>query len=339
MFYMKPAKLIAILVFVFVSLGTVAQDIHFSQFYNNPLTLNPALTGRMQGSFRVGLHYRNQWFGSVDGNTAFATYAGAFDMPVRLKNADVVGAGLYVFNDASSGGRLTNLTIMASGAYHKTLGANKNHAVSLGVQVGYTQRRLDLANITFADDILDLQDLGAIDPGSSENFDDDATGAADVALGLLWNSQFGKRVNAYAGVSMFHLFEPQLSFLAEDDFRLARRITAHGGVDVRVGDNVSIIPSVIFMNMAQINYINYGIAAGFDVADETALFIGIYNRWDESVIPYVGLDLKGFRVGVSYDAVVSDLQGTNGSMEVSLSYMGRYIPIPDVVPSMYCPRF
>ena len=38
-----------------------AQDIHFSQFYASPLTLNPSLTGNFDGLMRFGGNYRNQW--------------------------------------------------------------------------------------------------------------------------------------------------------------------------------------------------------------------------------------------------------------------------------------
>lgn len=38
-----------------------AQDKHFTQFYASPLTLNPALTGAMDGSYRIGAIYRDQW--------------------------------------------------------------------------------------------------------------------------------------------------------------------------------------------------------------------------------------------------------------------------------------
>src|SRR3712207_66136 len=39
-----------------------AQDLHFSQFFNSPLTTNPANTGFIpDGDYRLGMNYRNQW--------------------------------------------------------------------------------------------------------------------------------------------------------------------------------------------------------------------------------------------------------------------------------------
>jgi len=38
-----------------------AQDPNFSQFFVSPLTLNPALTGKFDGNFRIAGNYRDQW--------------------------------------------------------------------------------------------------------------------------------------------------------------------------------------------------------------------------------------------------------------------------------------
>ena len=39
-----------------------AQDLHFSQYFNSPLTTNPANTGFIpDGDYRLGINYRNQW--------------------------------------------------------------------------------------------------------------------------------------------------------------------------------------------------------------------------------------------------------------------------------------
>ena len=42
--------------------AATAQDLHFSQFFNAPLTVNPANTGFIpDADYRLGAHYRNQW--------------------------------------------------------------------------------------------------------------------------------------------------------------------------------------------------------------------------------------------------------------------------------------
>src|SRR5438105_2062805 len=38
-----------------------AQDVHFSQFFENATLRNPALTGIYSGDYKLSLNYRSQW--------------------------------------------------------------------------------------------------------------------------------------------------------------------------------------------------------------------------------------------------------------------------------------
>ena len=63
---LTPTKLIfsiilTVLSVAFVPNSSQAQDIHFSQYYNSPLTTNPALTGIFRGDIRAYGIYRSQW--------------------------------------------------------------------------------------------------------------------------------------------------------------------------------------------------------------------------------------------------------------------------------------
>ena len=52
-----------------------SQDPTFTQFYSNPVYLNPALAGS-SGCPRIALNYRTEWPG-LSGN--YVTYSAAFD--------------------------------------------------------------------------------------------------------------------------------------------------------------------------------------------------------------------------------------------------------------------
>ena len=65
--------------FLLLHTGLQAQDPHFSQFFASPLSLNPALTGRFDGTLRVAGNYRNQW-PTID--NAFKTYTASVDFAI-----------------------------------------------------------------------------------------------------------------------------------------------------------------------------------------------------------------------------------------------------------------
>ena len=58
-----------------------AQDIHFSQFYQSPLNLNPAMTGVMNCNHRLVANYRNQW-ASILKKNAYNTISVRIETPV-----------------------------------------------------------------------------------------------------------------------------------------------------------------------------------------------------------------------------------------------------------------
>ena len=70
-------KIILLFLLGFLARFGSAQDIHFSQYYNIPLNINPALTGVFKEDIRIAGNYRSQW------NTvpvSYQTFSAAFDM-------------------------------------------------------------------------------------------------------------------------------------------------------------------------------------------------------------------------------------------------------------------
>ena len=143
--------------FLFVGLYTAdiqAQFIHFSQFYNQPLQLNPALTGSEMGVYRAAVTYRNQ-----DGNVLvpYSTFSGSFDMSIGGCNGnakDYFGVGVLIYHDVEGRGILKETSTALSFAYHRLL--TKKWEVSLGGQLGYTHKKADFSELVFPSQILNF---------------------------------------------------------------------------------------------------------------------------------------------------------------------------------------
>src|SRR3984885_3759927 len=54
-------SVIALICLVVSTAFSFSQDIHFTQFFSNPLILNPAQTGNFNGNYRVGFNFRGEW--------------------------------------------------------------------------------------------------------------------------------------------------------------------------------------------------------------------------------------------------------------------------------------
>ncbi|CAN5325708.1 hypothetical protein BH09BAC1_BH09BAC1_13900 [soil metagenome] len=338
---MRFNRLICLIIVLCFGGSLVAQDVHFSQFYNAPLLLNPALTGKINGTFRAGVIYRNQWYGALNGRTAFSTPMVSFDMPIRLKKGDAFGLGGYIVNDRSSGGLLNRIQVVLSGAYHKGFGSANNHSLSIGFQAGFNQRRLDISGMNFSSMLGDNYTFDRSLP-TQENLGTSTTNF-DVSTGLGWSSRVTKNFYISAGVAAYNLITPYNTFNSNEEDNM-RRITGTLGFDIRLAKKFSLLPSVIYQNQAKAQETNLGVAGAIDFSKDFVFMLGAYYRVKDAVIPYVGADYKGFRLGLSYDINASSLNRIEnkknvGAVEISLMYVGRYIALGDVTSVIYCPRF
>src|SRR5690348_7220821 len=130
--------------------GVAAQDLHFSQFFNSPLTTNPANTGFIpDGDYRLGINYRNQW--SAIMTVPYKTMSAFGDIQLmkdRFENG-WIGLGGVVLKDVAGSGNLSSTKVYGSIAYHQMLGYSS--LLSLGFNVGYANKQINTTNLKFPD--------------------------------------------------------------------------------------------------------------------------------------------------------------------------------------------
>lgn len=304
-----------------------AQDVHFSQFYNAPLTLNPAMTGLIAEDVRATLNYRSQW-GSV--TTPYETMAASTDFSI-LKGQlgdDFVGLGLMVMNDRAGDLGLRHTQVQVSASYSKALNGEGNQYLTAGAQVGVVQRAFDLNNARF-----DSQYDGiTIDPNrpSGEVIDRPNFFHADLSAGLAWFYMPTPKTSFYLGAGWAHLNRPNVSFLAAAGDRQLRKVTLHGGMELPVGASLSIVPQVVFLAQGPHRETNAGML--FKIAmhpdygvdyGQAAFYVGGMYRIGDAVIPMLRLDISQVSVTASYDFNVSALNPasrSNGGFELSMVY-------------------
>ncbi len=335
---MNVLKYFSIALLVSVCAVTQAQDIHFSQFYASPLTLNPAMSGFHDGTFRVAGIYRNQWRSVT---TPFQTYGASFDMRLLQKKLkkDIFGVGGSIVYDKAGDGDLSNMGIMASASYHKALGKGAKHFIGIGLQGGFVQRNLNTSNLAFPSQYSN----GTFDltqPNGEQNLNDN-TGYFDMNAGLLWSSKIGSRLGVFAGGTIFHLIPPTESFL-DDDNKLSMRYLAHTGLNIKVTEHIYITPNFLFMHQNAAREINFGTALEyhFKDANNTIVSIGGWYRIQDAGIISASVEHRGIRMGVAYDVNTSPLEpasNNRGAFEIALIYIGniKKVNAPILVP---CPR-
>jgi type IX secretion system PorP/SprF family membrane protein len=334
-------KLFLSLFLISAVLSLKAQDPDFSQFFASPLTLNPALTGKFDGVFRVAGNYRNQW---PTINNAFTTATVSLDASI-LRNAipdyDQFGVGIMAFSDKSGNGVLQNNFLALSTSYHKALDENGFHQIGLGFQGTYVNKRLDIAGLKFESMLRSDGFTGLLDESFSSN--QIKLSYFDMNMGVLYNGTSDGANNFYAGASMYHVNRPKETF-KEGNYLLEPRLTLQAGGMVPLGEFNAIHFSANYSRQA--NATNtviggaYGINVTQDPGDPTNLYLGSWFRFGDAVIPYVGLEFGEFQLGATYDVNISSLKPASnlrGGAEISLIYIKKHSD-PNAK-KLNCPKF
>lgn len=336
---MKQILMVFLVVSTLMQGNSAAQDPHFSQFSSSPLSLNPALTGKFFGSFRVAGNYRNQW-PSI--NQAFTTSTISLDMNgfrKQLPSNDHLGFGFIGYNDNSASGAVKFNYASFSTAYHKGLDEDGMHSLGLGFQVTYANMLINTAAIQFEDQLTSAGFTGV----STESFNGLTlkSNYLDLNAGILYNGSTSERNNFYIGVSIYHLNRPKQTFTGSE-FLLNPRTTIHAGGYFPISKNANLHFSGLHLFQGAATETMLGgslqLIANPSIEKPVSLYLGSWVRFQDAIIPSIGVEFNDYRLGFSYDYNSSALKTASqnrGGIELSLIYQFR----PSLDKPINCPKF
>lgn len=296
-------------------------DPHFSQYYVYPQWLNPALTGIMDGDYRVAGVYRSQWGNFANG---FKTVGIAAEF-VTDKNINIGGS---MFHQTASNGGYTYFTPTASVNYTGIrFGKAGHHRIAIGLQAGIINRRFDRSKMQFGDQWHPVTGFSSANPtGDVIQFPNSTV--FDMGAGALYfDGTPGKKANVYLGISSHHLTQPIDPFTdGTVKQKMPSRYTVHGGVRIALSETVSLTPNFLLLSQGKSKEQMLGAYAQIRGNEQFDLLCGMNYRVNDAYVPFAGFYYKSFVFGLSYDVNVSDLgravNGTN-SFEISISFTGR----------------
>lgn len=274
-----------------------AQDPQFTQFYANPLYLNPAFAGTARCP-RICMNYRNQW-PNISGT--YVTYSFSGDMHV---DALAGGVGVLITSDDQARGTLR--TTNASFLYSYQAVVNREFSLKFGLQATYMQKALDVNALHFGD-MIDAR-RGFV-WNTREAIPSARVSNVDFSVGMLGFSK-----HYFFGFAAHHINQPNEGLLGESP--LPVKLTVHGGaiIPLEKGNESYISPNVLFQSQQTFRQLNLGLyyVKGPFVA-------GLWYRNADAVIALVGIQNANFKFGYSYDVTVSKLAGnTAGAHEISV---------------------
>jgi type IX secretion system PorP/SprF family membrane protein len=343
--FFRNINLAILLVALFLH-KAVAQDIHFSQFYETSILRNPALTGIYNGDYRIGLMYRNQW-SSI--SAPFQTGIGSAEFKKQLgESQDFLGIGILGFYDRTGSINLTTLSGNAAISYNKNLNSEHSTFLSIGLMAGYLQRHYDPSKMTFGNQF--IPGIG-YDPNNptGENLPNPKISQMDFGAGINYTTNTGAddKTNYSVGLSAYHLSRPENTFYdGIVGVRQEMRLNANASSNWLINEMWSVQGHANIMLQGKYSEIIAGGLVGrkngaSETEDVLIFYGGLLWRVNDAIIPIVKIDYNDLTFGMSYDMNLSKLKAASnirGGFEISIIKTGLMTDPQRGFSSTVCPR-
>lgn len=256
----KTLNIRILLVFILTSVMAVAeaQDVNFSQYFNNPTYYNPAFVGLSMG-FKARLNFRKQWTG-LSGN--FQTYS--FSADIADRNIPGAGGVGFIASSVVEGmGKIktTVIGVIPSVRIH----VNRYSIVQVGALVSIMSRQVDWNNLVFSDQLDPI--LGNTGSSSfTRPSNQRPVIFPDFSIGGIYQLKLSHVIGTF-GMAVHHITQPNQSFL-QDVAPLPRKWVAHmdfiidfqrnRGYYSRARD-IKINPGILFESQSSLNMFSVGV--------------------------------------------------------------------------------
>ncbi len=342
--------LITVIAVFSLSVSVIGQDAYFTQFYANPLELNPALTGAVIGTYRVSMSYRDQWSGLVDNPYKTFGLYGDMRFEVGKNGNDYVGGGITFMSDKVATFDFNTLGIKLSGAFHKSLDKRTKQYLSGGMNFGIIQKNVNVEQLYFNDQ---FNGLNGYTSTTGEVFPENNFGYLDLGMGLNYAISPTDETQFTIGGAVAHLHEPSASFgtrtdeVDVPDIKLYSKWTGYFSASFEVSETTRILPRFSIISQGPYFLMNFGTNVRLQINDHNtnAVQVGLGLRMAKDIEQLTasamylaaGVELGGFIIGLSYDFNLDDLTNERlgqGVMELNFTYIGEYDNS-----STFCPTF
>jgi type IX secretion system PorP/SprF family membrane protein len=312
-----------------------AQDIHFSQASNSPLTLNPALTGA-SGVAQAIVNYRTQWRSVA---TPYNTMAASFEMRLNegsRRKKGIFAMGVNFYKDQAGDLKLTTTNANLNMAYHLII--DKKSTIGCGIYGGFGQRSITTSTGKWASQFNgDYYDANL---QSGESVFADKINYFDVGTGFVYTYKGSENYmtsnnqkDFNIGFAVYHLNRPDYSFMSANNEQLYMRFSGFANAIIGISNTRnSLMPAIYFQRQRTATEFLFGTYWRYRIQEASKvtgfnkgsyLSLGAFYRTNDAFVAKAMFEMMDYSVGFAYDINVSSLANvskTKGGFEIFLKY-------------------
>jgi type IX secretion system PorP/SprF family membrane protein len=330
--------------------GYAQNDIHYSQFYENALLRNPALTGIFTGDYKIGFDYRSQW-AQVSKPYTTVMLSAETRILVNREISDYLSFGLAFDHDKAGSVNFSTTRVYPAIAYNKALEDKYYSYLSVGLTCGYMSTSLDQSRMTTPNQFIGGEFSAANSTGENAIYRRQSD--YDIGAGVSLNSSLDQNgaFNYYLGVSAYHINTPSQDLAGTEPQNLRMKWQFNAGFHstlseqfgVTLHSNVSYQePNTEYMLGGFFTWRAVPVGLPSIFALNFGAFMRMTNGQNDAFIPMIRVDYRDVSIGFTHDVTNSALGAAvpgASATELTVYVRGMFKHLKNPRDPMYCPRF
>ncbi|MBI9038233.1 MAG: type IX secretion system membrane protein PorP/SprF [Bacteroidales bacterium] len=292
-------KKISLLIVLFVTsiLSFGQQKYQFTQYMFDKLAFNPGFAGTKNAICVSGI-LRQQWVGfrDTEGNkVAPETFNIAASSPLKFLHG---GIGLILNNEKI--GFFNDVELALAYSYHYDLGGG---TLGMGIQLNFLNKSLDFSK---------LKPIQENDPILTDKGDE-----SDMIIDFGFGAYYHVPGKYYIGLASVPITQPSAQGTA---FKVKRSFNLMAGYEYTIPSHPQFEINPSIMIQSEGGTMQYNISAL--LLYNKKFWGGVNYRLEDAIGIILGMTYKNFKIGYSYDVVISAIKqgGGGGTHEVMFGY-------------------
>jgi type IX secretion system PorP/SprF family membrane protein len=303
--------------------SALAQDPAFSQLFNTPLSINPALSGSGDQQWRINTNFRKQ---TLPIGTSFNTRYLSADGKIQYqKNSpNYIGLGMSFFQDEAMEGVFKSNWFSFNSAIHLKLDAEEIHGITGGLGFIYNKTNINFESLTTGQQLGSSGFVRAVNTG--EPLLNNIPGVVSASAGIVYTFTT-EETFADIGFAGYRFIKNKQTVFENGLNYISPRYSMHFSYGKLLNDRSDIVLMGYAQTQDKVALWTMGGQIGWHLSEDpeilpSILRLGIMYHNTKVIAPIINYSFRDIQIGLSYDIFLHNNASATrpNAFELSLVY-------------------